>query len=375
MSEYQYYEFRSIDRPLTEKEQAYIASLSRRVALTPNHAVFTYSFGDFPVGPIKILQQYFDAMLYLANWGTKQLAFRFPRAIVEPDMFAPYCFADVISASVSNDQVVLDISICEEETVYWVEGDGWLPTLALLRRDILRGDLRALYLVWLKAISVETSIEVAGETLEPPIPANLHDLSLPLKKLIELFEIDEDLIVVASEFSPEREDVPELTIEELIGKLSPRERDAFLIKVVKGEPNVDAQIIRRLREISLHNMQASELPASHRRTAAELLAGARERAERRAEKQRQEAERARVQRLNELSRKEPQLWDHIFALIEKKQAKAYDEAIKRLIEMRELAEYRNESERFRVQMARLREKYSNRPGLLSRLRGARLVTP
>ncbi len=42
MSEYQYYEFQAIDRPLTEEQQAYMRSLSSRVELTPTQAVFTY---------------------------------------------------------------------------------------------------------------------------------------------------------------------------------------------------------------------------------------------------------------------------------------------------------------------------------------------
>jgi hypothetical protein len=47
--------------------------------LTPTQAVFTYQFGDFHGRPEKVLEQYFDAMLYLANWGTKRLMFRFPK--------------------------------------------------------------------------------------------------------------------------------------------------------------------------------------------------------------------------------------------------------------------------------------------------------
>lgn len=35
MSEYQYYEFRTIDRPLTDEEQAAMRQLSSRVVLTP----------------------------------------------------------------------------------------------------------------------------------------------------------------------------------------------------------------------------------------------------------------------------------------------------------------------------------------------------
>ena len=61
MSEYQYYEFQAIDRPLHEAEQAEISRLSRRVTLTPRQAVFTYSYGDFPGNAIDVLGKYFDS--------------------------------------------------------------------------------------------------------------------------------------------------------------------------------------------------------------------------------------------------------------------------------------------------------------------------
>ena len=76
MSEYQYYEFQAINRPLTEEQQTYMRSLSSRVELTPTRAVFTYSYGDFRGNPLAVLEAHFDALLYLANWGSKRLAFR-----------------------------------------------------------------------------------------------------------------------------------------------------------------------------------------------------------------------------------------------------------------------------------------------------------
>ena len=67
MSEYQYYEFQAIDRPLTPKEQQAVAQLSSRVDPHPRRAVFTYSWSDFPASAQDILARYYDAMLYMAN--------------------------------------------------------------------------------------------------------------------------------------------------------------------------------------------------------------------------------------------------------------------------------------------------------------------
>ncbi|MBD2312274.1 hypothetical protein H6G20_11425 [Desertifilum sp. FACHB-1129] len=58
MSEYQYYEFQAIDRPLTANEQAEIRKLSSRVQPTPTQAVFVYNYGDFRGNPEEILATY-----------------------------------------------------------------------------------------------------------------------------------------------------------------------------------------------------------------------------------------------------------------------------------------------------------------------------
>lgn len=364
MSEYQYYEFQAIDRALSEAEQTYIASLSRRVVLSPNRAVFTYSFGDFPEKLKKILQRYFDAMLYLANWGSKQLIFRLPRSVIGPEMIEPYCLEDTVSAFVTKDHVILDISIFEEDGYGWLEGEGWLHSLALLRQDVLRGDFRVLYLAWLKAISLEQEPLVAEDEFEPPVPPNLQNLSLSLKKFVEFFEIDEDLIAAASAVSPPADNFLEEDAEGLIANLSERERNEFLLKLVKGQPNTDVQLIRRLQELAGNKMKRS-IPA--RRRIVELFTAARERTKHRKEKERQEAEKNRIARLNQLSKKQPQLWDEIVGLIEKKQSKAYDEAVKLILQMQEVAEHLKESDNFGRKINHILERYRNRPGLISRL--------
>jgi hypothetical protein len=62
MSEYQYYEFQTIDRPLIKAEQQAVSLLSSRVQLSSTRAIFTYSYGDFRGDPKELLVQYFDAM-------------------------------------------------------------------------------------------------------------------------------------------------------------------------------------------------------------------------------------------------------------------------------------------------------------------------
>ncbi len=85
MSEYQYYEFRAVERPLTIPEQKAVARLSSRVDPHPTRAVFVYNYTDFPGGAVNVLTAYYDALFYITNWGSVQLAFRFPKALVADD--------------------------------------------------------------------------------------------------------------------------------------------------------------------------------------------------------------------------------------------------------------------------------------------------
>jgi hypothetical protein len=93
MSEYQYYEFQTIDRPLTAEQQSAMRRLSSRVDLSASRAAFNYSYGNFRGEPLKVLEQHFDALLYIANWGSQQLAFRFPKGIVASEDSDPIPFA------------------------------------------------------------------------------------------------------------------------------------------------------------------------------------------------------------------------------------------------------------------------------------------
>ena len=47
MSEYQYYEFQAIDRPLTDKQMQELRKYSTRATITPTSFVNVYNWGSF----------------------------------------------------------------------------------------------------------------------------------------------------------------------------------------------------------------------------------------------------------------------------------------------------------------------------------------
>ena len=72
MSEYQYYEFLAVDRPLTTAEQAEVRQLSTRARITATSFTNEYHWGDFKGSPDQLMQHYYNAHLYFANWGTRR---------------------------------------------------------------------------------------------------------------------------------------------------------------------------------------------------------------------------------------------------------------------------------------------------------------
>lgn len=137
MSEYQYYEFQTIDRPLTAEQQAALRKLSKRVELSATRAAFNYAYGGSIGEPLHVLEQHFDALLYIANWGSKQLAFRLPRGSIESAQLEPYLLGDeesyVGDLQVTRQHLILNLETREEEGFGWIEGEGLLDPLIPLR--------------------------------------------------------------------------------------------------------------------------------------------------------------------------------------------------------------------------------------------------
>src|SRR5689334_5401963 len=107
MSEYQYYEFQALDHRLTEAAMAEMRGLSSRANVTGTSASFVYHYGDFRGDPKAVLAQHFDAMLYIANWGTRRLMFRLPQALVNVEALRSYDVPDTITLETRGNYLIL----------------------------------------------------------------------------------------------------------------------------------------------------------------------------------------------------------------------------------------------------------------------------
>src|SRR6476646_3267376 len=123
MSEYQYYEFRAIDRPLTQQEMRELRALSTRAQITSTSFVNYYNFGDFRGSPERLMEKYFDAFLYYANWGTRRFMLRLPRRLVDVETVSLYCDSDTASHRLTEESVILEFVFSDESGDYWEEDE------------------------------------------------------------------------------------------------------------------------------------------------------------------------------------------------------------------------------------------------------------
>jgi hypothetical protein len=90
MSEYQYYEFQAIDRPLDRAAQDALRSISSRARITATSFTNHYEWGDLKGDPRKFMERWFDLHLYLANWSTRRLMLRVPKRFVNHTDIEPF---------------------------------------------------------------------------------------------------------------------------------------------------------------------------------------------------------------------------------------------------------------------------------------------
>ena len=135
MSEYQYYQFLAVDRPLSEADRKALRQVSSRAEITARSFTNSYEWGDFKGNPQTMMERWFDLHLYLANWGTRRLMMKLPRRLVDCDRLATMLNGVAgFALNTAGESVVVDITR-DEEGGYddWDDGTEWLEKLTTAR--------------------------------------------------------------------------------------------------------------------------------------------------------------------------------------------------------------------------------------------------
>jgi hypothetical protein len=384
MSEFQGYAFQAVDRSLDQKAMQELRNISSRAEITPTRFSNFYSYGSFKGNPREMMTRYFDAFVYVANWGTHRLMFRFPASQFDAVAAADYDTERAVNIVPAGAFVLLEFGANLEGGGSWLEedaADGWLSALLPLRDDLLAGDRRALYLGWLAGVAVG---EVDEEEVEPPVPPGLDSLTGALTELTDFLYLDDDLLEVAAETSVKAapEDLAPQKMAAWVRALSVKEKDEMLLSVMQGEaPSLGRTLLHRYRQERAASRPAVKDPP--RRTAGALrqaweqreeqnrLNQEREKALERERQQRENAQR-RERHLDSLAGQEENLWRQVEEAINTKQPKQYDQAVEYLTNLRDLAARGGQSAAFVARLSKLRAQHARKLTFIQRLDSAGL---
>lgn len=384
MSEYQYYEFQAIDRPLGESESRALRALSTRARITSTSFVNTYEWGDFKGNPGELMEKCFDAFLHLANWGTHELMLRVPRRFLDSKTASLYAVGDHFAIKVKDENVILAFFSDDESGGDWVDGDGWLSSLVPLRADLIRGDLRALYLGWLLGIQAGV---LGDDAIEPPVPPGLDELTGSLKSFVEFLRIDENLIETAARQSPRLGALGnDKELKAWVCALPEAEKNALLYGLIgKEDRHLGAELLQRFsRARAVSNFAlANVLPVPKERTVSELRSAAERLTQERRRKaqelearervlrEREQAE-ARAKYLDQLAKREPSVWREVEILAGTLRPRDYDQAVKLLVDLRDLSSMQDHAAEFQKRFEQLRAACAKKTSLLRRMEKAGL---
>ncbi len=374
MSEYQYYEFQAVDRPLTAGEQQELRALSTRARITATSFVNSYEWGDFKGSPSRLVERMFDLHLYLSNWGSRRFFLRLPKKFVDRIWLnGVLSEVDCVETRIVGEHFVVEISRDELEVEDFDDGAGRLAALAPLRANILAGDLRMFYLLWLTGVEADAFPDDTPE----PLPG-VGPLDGALEAFAEFFQIDSDLVAAAAERNAQAAggELQSSDIDSAIRALSEKERLGLLSRLYHGDLLVGVELRRRVRE-SVAERTRVEPPKA--RTVGELrarageIAAARERAAEAAvlaERERREAEaaEARKKRLAALAARGEAAWREVDTDIERRNATGYDRAKSLLADLRDVASSQGRMNEFEQRLGALRQKHARKAQFIDRLR-------
>lgn len=382
MSEYQYYEFQAIDRRLTAGEMAELRAFSTRARITSTSFVNDYQWGGFKGNENAWMDKYFDAFLYFANWGTRTLMLRVPARLLDGKTAERYCVGDSASVRERNGKTILTFfSEDDEPDDEWHDQTDALSALIPIRAQLAQGDLRSLYIGWLRCAQAG---ELEDEDNEPPVPPGLGDLDGSLERLVDFLRVDLDLLEVAASTSPAMpaQTLTRKAIQQWIAGRSLAEKDDYLERFIAAEDPALATEVQRLighRNDAITTsrparavgalLRAAEAACDERRRAAAA------RAEVERTRRKHEAASARSKYLEDLAASDPAVWNEIQSLIATKQPASYDRTVVLLVDLRDVAEAQGRESNFQARLEALQTEHARKPSLISKMRRAGLRVP
>ncbi len=375
MSEYQYYEFLAIDRPLTSEEMAALRALSTRANITSVSFTNEYNWGDFKGNPEKLMQRFFDAHVYVANWMTAIFMVRLPIEALAEETAKAWVVPYTLGFNMTKTHWIITWRLEESENYdrFGMEdGRGWMAQLAPVRDELLRGDIRSLYIGWLAAVTGEM---MDDEEMEPLSVEGLGSLTAAQQALAEFLEVDEDLLAGAGMGSPtlQDEEPSQQEMDEWIDGLPQDEVMGLLKQLLAGKGQQAERTLNNRFAVWQRGLRGDRVEAP-KRTLGELWKNAESAKMIRLEQKKCEQKKREIQHrkaretyLKKLSKDFPKAWKSVQQTVERGSGLAYDEVCSDLVDLSEAYSAHVSRKRFQQELRKFMGSHMRRKALIQRL--------
>ena len=387
MSEYQFVAFRAVDAALNDRQLAYAKKQSSRADLSRWEMSVEYNYSDFRGDIDGLMRRGFDVFLQYANYGIRNVQLRLPQGLPLPKK-AWKSFIDGERLEWKPDKKgkagILSlhpfIEPGELELVW--EFDSYIDAAVGLRQQLIAGDPRPLFAMWLCASS-DGYFDPTECTL-PNVPAGLGETTDHAGELLDYFGLDPLLLVAASE---EGEPAPDQTsqseqLQNWIGDISAVRSKELLTKfLVEDAAAVKAELMAEVRDCesapawpmspSRRNLEELMARAEEHRTIADAKAA--KKAAAAAKRKAAKLERTRQARMKEMVAAPKQWLTEAAKLVDQRGTSSYEAAADILSDLREAIGGKEGEKITRKHAAHLAKKYPTLNRLKSSLRKRNLL--
>jgi len=115
----------------------------------------------------ELMERYFDAHVYVANWMTAIFMLRLPIEALAKETAQTMAVPNILKFKVTKIHWIITWSLEESENYdrFGMEdGRRWMAQLAPVRDELLCGDISSLYIGWLAAVTGEM---MGDDEMEP----------------------------------------------------------------------------------------------------------------------------------------------------------------------------------------------------------------
>lgn len=321
MSEYQYVIFQAVDGPLNDEQLKFAERQSSRADVTRWSLSVEYHYSSFHGDVDGLLRRGYDVYLQHTNYGSREIKLRLPHGMpVAKSLWSKYMDGERLhwTADTKGRGGILTLRPYHEsddlEPVW--DTQAYLNAAISVRKQLMSGDLRALYVLWLCA--ADDDYNDPEKTIEPPVPYGISEAAVYGDIVLSFFGLDPLLLVSAGRdvpSAPNTQSEQEQVAKWMESLNLQRARELLLRILIDDAAAEKARLLAEIRDSQTSN----SWPTSDRqRTFSQLLQQTAElrtaedakqarKAQAKAQREVAKAERHRAERMQEML-KAPDKW-------------------------------------------------------------------